>query len=576
MRSYPSRRSWQRLLWPGLIALSLLAFLVFDRPLSADCDGLNDAIPVPEALAAAQAGKTQSIAVAGVVSAVFPGRQGLNGFFLQTPDTAEPAGIFVYAPDLSPSDWHALEPGRQIVVLARPDSWRDQPQLQRVDSISHCAELGVPVPQPLHLPAPEDRLHELHGTLVTLPQELVVTGNYQLGRFGSLKLSAENRLFRHQQTDDERLHRIVLDDGSYAMHPEPVPYLDAQGTRRVGDRVDEVTGVLVHAFDDWRLHPVADPRFVADNPRPEAPDLPPGLRVAAFNVENYFLTLGQRGAGTAEEFARQRDKLFAALQRQDADLLALVEVENRREALADLVDGINQRLPGEQHYRMLDGPEERGGDVIKVALIYRPAVLQALSSAETDNDPVHNRPPVLAAFRDRDSDRRLLVAAVHFKAKVGCPQTGDIDRGQGCWNQLRRAQAQALATAARAASEDHRIDDILLAGDFNSYAGEDPVRYLEEAGFINLVAEHLPPERQYSYVFRGESGTLDYIFASRDLAEAVTGAEVWHINADEPAFLGFDERGGTSAASRGQPWRSSDHDPIVIGIRRDPVAAEAE
>jgi predicted extracellular nuclease len=45
---------------------------------------------------------------------------------------------------------------------------------------------------------------------------------------------------------------------------------------------------------------------------------------------------------------------------------------------------------------------------------------------------------------------------------------------------------------------------------------------------------------------------------------------VWHINADEPPVLGY-ERAFKSAAQRDRlyapdPFRSSDHDPVVVGV----------
>ena len=76
------------------------------------------------------------------------------------------------------------------------------------------------------------------------------------------------------------------------------------------------------------------------------------MKVAAFNVLNYFSTLddsgpicgplgdqGCRGADDANEFTRQRDKIFEALADIDADVVGLIEIENHAtdEALIDLV-----------------------------------------------------------------------------------------------------------------------------------------------------------------------------------------------------------------------------------------------
>ena len=52
-----------------------------------------------------------------------------------------------------------------------------------------------------------------------------------------------------------KIPALLLDDGSYRTNPDPVPYLNEQGTRRVGSTLDGLTGVLTHAFGDYRLHP---------------------------------------------------------------------------------------------------------------------------------------------------------------------------------------------------------------------------------------------------------------------------------------------------------------------------------
>ena len=65
------------------------------------------------------------------------------------------------------------------------------------------------------------------------------------------------------------------------------------------------------------------------------------LRVASFNLLNFFTTLSEegevcgagenlecRGADTAEEFERQRAKIIEALLGLDADVVGLVELEN--------------------------------------------------------------------------------------------------------------------------------------------------------------------------------------------------------------------------------------------------------
>ena len=54
--------------------------------------------------------------------------------------------------------------------------------------------------------------------------------------------------------------------------------------------------------------------------------------------------------------------------------------------------------------------------------------------------------------------------------------------------------------------------DILLIGDYNSYAMEDPITVIKNAGFTNLIESFLGPDA-YSYVFDGQWGYLDHALA---------------------------------------------------------------
>jgi uncharacterized protein len=43
----------------------------------------------------------------------------------------------------------------------------------------------------------------------------------------------------------------------------------------------------------------------------------------------------------------------------------------------------------------------------------------------------------------------------------------------------------------------------------------------------------------------------------------------WHINADEPAARDYDAAGRQGGRHTPDPYRSSDHDPLVIDIALD-------
>ncbi len=102
--------------------------------------------------------------------------------------------------------------------------------------------------------------------------------------------------------------------------------------------------------------------------------------------------------------------------------------------------------------------------------------------------------------------------------------------------------------------------DVYLVGDFNSYAKEDPIKVFTDAGWSDLLFTHA--RGQYTYTFDGELGSLDHVIASPAATDKVNKAAVWSINS--PEWAGREYPG--TAAEAGTPFRSSDHDPILVGV----------
>jgi hypothetical protein len=111
--------------------------------------------------------------------------------------------------------------------------------------------------------------------------------------------------------------------------------------------------------------------------------------------------------------------------------------------------------------------------------------------------------------------------------------------------------------------------DILLIGDYNSYALEDPITTLRNAGFTNLIATLIGPDA-YSYVFDGQWGYLDHALGSPSLVPQVKGVAEYHINADEPSVLDYNTDFKTAnlqtSLYAADQYRISDHDPVVVGL----------
>jgi len=387
------------------------------------------------------------------------------------------------------------------------------------------------------------------------------------------------------------LRRITLDDGRTEQNPEVVPYpapeLSANNTVRIGDSVGPISGVLTYGFDAYRIHPTAAPVFTPTNMRSAAPSLPGtgSLRVASFNVLNYFNGAegfpAGRGADTATEFVRQRAKIISALVAMDADIVGLVEIENNGygvdSAIQDLVNGLSD---AGLNYSIVDpGLDSIGTDQIAVGFIYKTDTVategdSAILDSSVDPDFIDdkNRPALAQTFSEVASGGVLTIAVNHFKSKgsncnsIGDPDTGD---GQGNCNLTRTQAASSLVNWLSSDPTGSGDEDILVIGDLNAYAMEDPITAITRAGYTNLVST-LSGGNAYSYVYQGESGNLDHALSSPSLSTQISGISEWHINADEALILDYNEE-YQSANQQAKyyspdPYRASDHDPLIVEL----------
>ncbi len=113
-------------------------------------------------------------------------------------------------------------------------------------------------------------------------------------------------------------------------------------------------------------------------------------------------------------------------------------------------------------------------------------------------------------------------------------------------------------------------DAVVLAGDFNSYGQEDPLQVLYAAGYENAA-----PADEYSYSFSGLSGSLDHILINEAAQARSTGSDIWTINSGESIALEYSRYNYHGAVSpvpatyrfyAADPYRSSDHDPVLLGL----------
>ncbi|WP_169747711.1 ExeM/NucH family extracellular endonuclease [Demequina subtropica] len=557
----------------------------------------------------------RTVTVEGVVVGDYEGASPtLRGFYVQSrddeqdedPETSE--AVFVYN---GSNDSVAV--GDEVQVTGVVAEYQGQTQLGSA-SIEVLGSGASVTPTPVSLPFPDaDHAERYEGMLVEFAQELTVTETYLLGRFNEVMVAGDGKLDQPSAVvepgpdaialqEANNLNRIKVDDFTNAQNLDPMGLggglLDAGNPLRSGSTVTGLSGVFTYTWggasasgNTWRVRPVdasaPTPDFVNANPRPtEAPEVGGDVKVAAFNVLNFFLTTDEgdnvcgpvgyeqdcRGADSEEELERQTAKLVSALVALDADVIGMAELENTTgvEPLAVLAEEMNEAT-GTASWSYVDTGIV-GTDTIRVGFLYDSATVSEVgdfavldNSVDESFDDDNNRPSVAQTFEDTDGDT-FTVVANHWKSKGSCPSTGEnADQGDGasCWNGARTAAATALVNWLDTYPTGVEDDDYIIMGDLNSYGQEDPIQVLREAGYVELADD-------YSYVYDGQWGSLDYAFASATMAEQVSDAAHLHINSDEPTILDYntDYQSEEQIENLYAPdmYRTSDHDPVLIGL----------
>jgi predicted extracellular nuclease len=558
------------------------------------------------------------VAIEGIVIGDFQdGASGvngdLNGFFVQEEDADADAdantseGIFVFDGN-SPATDVAI--GDAVRVEGTVSEFFDLTQVTSFFGVT-VQSTGNPLPANSVLSLPVTDLNDfeaVEGMRVTFPQALVISEYFNFDRFNEILLTSRRHLTPTaefepgpdaiQAAQDLLLDRITLDDGRTIQNPDPTIHPNGleftlANLFRGGDTLGDVSGVMHYAFDEYRVQPTQGANYANDNMRTAVPDPVGGnLKVASFNVLNYFSTLddgagsicgplqdqGCRGADNADEFTRQRDKIIAALTVIDADVIGLMEIENNvsDDAVIDLIAGLNEANGADTYDYVSTGTI--GGDVIKVALIYKPASVSlhgdfAILDSSVDSRFIdtENRPSLAQTFMDSSTGGKLTVAVNHFKSKgsdcdaIGDPDTGD---GSGNCNLTRTGAAEALVDWLASDPTGSGNQNTLIIGDLNSYDKEAPIDAILAAGYTDL-AQAFRGEDAYTYVFGGQTGYLDYALSSEDLSGQVTGMTNWHINADEADLIDYDtsfKGPNQEAVYAPDAYRSSDHDPVIVGL----------
>jgi predicted extracellular nuclease/2',3'-cyclic-nucleotide 2'-phosphodiesterase (5'-nucleotidase family) len=579
-------------------------------------------------------------------------KRDLNGFYLQETaansdgDATTSEGIFVFANGFGPD----VKVGDLVRVTGTVSEYFGQTQISSITAVTVVQDGTVAdistMAVDVNLPAADvsraqdgdyqPDLEAYEGMLVKIPQTLTVTEQFNLDRFNEIKLVAGERPAQYTQENtpstaglDAHLQElgartITYDDGLNVQNAaignlDGFAGYDTASAVRMGDTVQNLTGVLDYQWggnssssSTWRVRSVEDgTNSFQDSATPREaspPDVGGNIKIASFNVLNYFTTLAAsgatipnglepRGANSLEELARQTEKLIETIVSLGADVLGLTELENYftdnhpANALDYLVDQLNA-VTGGIYAWVNPGVAEVGSDAISVGFIYNTSKVKIAdgTTVETLNDQdapaaallsqssigaifdgaSTSRNPLAVTWEDLSTGELFTTVENHFKSKGSAPSSGiDADKldGAGAWNNQRVLAAEALLDWLATDPTGTTDDDYIIMGDLNAYAKEDPIQYLISNGFTDISASFSGGD-SYSYVFDGQVGTLDYIFVSSSLLEYVTGAGEWHINSDEADALDYnlDFSRDASIFDAAVPYRTSDHDPLIVGL----------
>jgi hypothetical protein len=111
---------------------------------------------------------------------------------------------------------------------------------------------------------------------------------------------------------------------------------------------------------------------------------------------------------------------------------------------------------------------------------------------------------------------------------------------------------------------------ILILGDMNAYAREDPIQALESAGYTGPDPVPTSERLRTRTCSMVNWAYLDHALSSPSLVSQVAGVVEWHSNADEPTALDYNTDFKSAAQVTSlygeDPFRASDHDPVLVGL----------
>ncbi|KAL4912719.1 Endonuclease/exonuclease/phosphatase [Aspergillus aurantiobrunneus] len=354
---------------------------------------------------------------------------------------------------------------------------------------------------------------------------------------------------------------------------------------KVGDTVEDVTGVVQWKFGQYMVLPLTALSVTGSNDTEVAPSTLVGdgtckaLSVGSYNVENL--------TPTSDNIATIADHVANYL--NGPAIVALQEIQDNTGATDDGVVSANVTLStlaelisaaGGPAYNFTEIPPvdnadggQPGGN-IRVAYLYNPSIVRLRNAnpgtaADANEvlsahgpelkfnpgliDPTNeawdeSRKPLAAAWETLDGKNKLFTINVHLSSKGGgTTLQGDVRPPVNGAVEQRIAQAEVVASFISTILEADPAAKLLTTGDFNEFSFVKPLQtFVQSSGLRELDdVVGIPATERYTYIYDSNHQQLDHMFVSSGLE---SGAQFEHVHVN--TWLNYDDAG-------------SDHDPSI-------------
>ncbi|CZS92923.1 related to endonuclease/exonuclease/phosphatase family protein [Rhynchosporium agropyri] len=397
---------------------------------------------------------------------------------------------------------------------------------------------------------------------------------------GSWRTSGKNKrgglTIRDRDSNPEAL--AVIDPLDGTKNPQTV---------KLGDTLEEITGVLTYAFGYYSIYPQTAVKVIGS----ASPATPPptnltssgtcgSLTFGDYNVEN--LTPKSAWLPSIAEhittYLKTPDLLFIQEIQDDNGAtnngvvtanLTLTTLVNAIYNISKVQYAFTEVLPVDK----LDGGEPGGN--IRQAYLYKPNVIrlrkpnlggpldanEVLAGPELKFNPgriepsnsafTASRKPLAAAWETLDGKNKFFTVNLHQGSKGGgSPLQGDARPPINGGVADRSAQSNITATFVAQILKKDPFAKIIVAGDFNEFSFVEPLETFKSVShMLDLDDVTLTPTTErYTYMFDMNCQELDHMFVSPAL---ILGAAFEHVHVNTWSTLAD---------------QKSDHDPSVARL----------